>query len=282
MRPRGLRHTAYGTDSLSVLLTTVVRPDEGVPSAHRSVVPLARRAGAEALGSALLAAVVIGSGIAAQRLSPGDLGLQLLENAAATGVGLYAIILMVGPVSGAHLNPVVSLVDAALGGLAWRDVPVYATAQALGCAAGAVLANAMFALPPVTVATTDRLTGATALAEVVATAALILVIFATVRSGRATSAPAAVGATIAGAYFWTSSTSFANPAITLGRTLSDTFAGIAPASAPGFMAAQLAGGAVGYGLVRLLYPRLSASEAASAVVAHPAHPAPPTTTKVSP
>jgi arsenate reductase (thioredoxin) len=202
----------------------------------------------------LLAAVVVGSGIAARRLSPTDTGLQLLENAAATAAGLYAIILVFGPVSGAHLNPVVSLVDAAFGGLSRRDALAYAGAQVVGCVAGAVLANAMFAQTAISVATTHRATGAHVLAEVVATAGLVSVIFALARSDRTASVPGAVGAYIGAAYFFTSSTSFANPAITVGRMFSDSFAGIAPASAPAFVGAQLVGGALAAALVRVLYP----------------------------
>jgi arsenate reductase len=213
-----------------------------------------RRLLAEFLGSALLAAVVVGSGIAAARLSPGDTGLQLLENAAATAVGLYAIILIFGPVSGAHLNPVVSLVDAVLGGLSRRAARGYVVAQIAGCVTGAVLANAMFARAAVSLATTHRATAAHLLAEVVATAGLLLVIFSLARSGRGASAPAAVGAYIGAAYWFTSSTSFANPAITIGRMFSDSFAGIAPASAPAYVIAQLVGGAVALGLIRALYP----------------------------
>jgi arsenate reductase len=209
---------------------------------------------AEFLGSALLAALVIGSGIAAQRLSPGDVGLRLLENAAATAVGLYAIILVFGPISGGHFNPVVSLVDAALGGLPWRHALAYLPAQVLGCVAGAVLANVMFALDPVSIATTHRATTAHGVSEVVATTGLLLVIFSLTRSGRAERAPAAVGAFIGAAYWFTSSTSFANPAITIGRMFSDTFAGIAPTSVPLFIAMQLLGGAVAVLLVRALYP----------------------------
>ena len=187
-----------------------------------------RRLLAEFLGSAFLAAVVIGSGIAAQRLSPGQTGLQLLENAAATAAGLFAIILMFGPVSGGHFNPVVSFVDAFFGGLSWRDAAAYLPAQVAGCIAGAVAANLMFALPAVTISAKHRATPAHFLSEVIATIGLLLVIFALARSGRSRSAPAAVGAYIGAAYFFTSSTSFANPAITIGRMFSDTFAGHRP------------------------------------------------------
>lgn len=215
--------------------------------------PLARRLLAEFLGSALLAALVIGSGIAAQQLSD-DVGLQLLENAAATAAGLFALILIFGPVSGAHFNPAVSLADAALGGLRWRDAAAYVPAQILGCIAGAALANGMFELAVISISETERATGGHLLAEVVATTGLLLVIFSLVRSGRAALAPAAVGAYIGAAYWFTSSTSFANPAITVGRMFSDTFAGIAPSSAPAFIAMQLAGVGVALLLIRALYP----------------------------
>ena len=228
---------------------------------------MSRRLLAEFLGSALLAAVVIGSGIAAQELSQ-DVGLQLLENSVATAFGLFALILMFGPVSGAHFNPVVSLVDAAFGGLPWRTAAFYVPVQVAGCIAGAILANAMFELPAVSISETDRVSAAHLLSEVIATAGLVVMIFSLVRSGRAAIAPAAVGAYIGAAYWFTSSTSFANPAITVGRVFSDTFAGIAPASVVPFILAQLVGGAVALGLVRFLYPDLSAAEAGDVVVPH--------------
>ena len=229
---------------------------------------LGRRLLAEFLGSALLAAVVIGSGIAAQQLSPGATGLELLENAAATAAGLFAIILMFGPVSGGHFNPVVSFTDAALGGLRWRDAAAYLPAQVAGCAAGAVLANLMFSRPAVSISVHHRASAAHLLSEVVATAGLLLVIFALARTGRGATAPAAVGAYIGAAYFFTSSASFANPAITVGRMFSDTFAGIAPASALPFIAAQVAGGVVGWALIKVLYPGITPAEAAAAVLPH--------------
>jgi arsenate reductase len=219
---------------------------------------------AEFLGSALLAAVVIGSGIAAQRLSS-DTGLRLLENAAATAAGLFAIILICGPVSGGHFNPVVSLVDAAFGGISWRTALAYVPAQVAGCIAGAVTANGMFALAAVSISTHHRASPAHVFSEVIATAGLMLVIFALARSGRLATAPAAVGAYIGAAYWFTSSTSFANPAISVGRMFSDTFAGIAPASVPAFALAQLSGGAVAYGLVRALYPDLTPADAAQVI-----------------
>ena len=227
-----------------------------------------RRLLAEAVGSAFLAATVIGSGIAAQQLSPGDTGLELLENAAATAAGLFAIILMFGPVSGGHFNPVVSFVDAAFGGVRWREAAAYLPAQVGGCVGGAVLANLMFARAAVSISGRHRASAAHFLSEVVATAGLILVIFALARTGRARSAPAAVGAYIGAAYFFTSSTSFANPAITAGRMFSDTFAGIAPSSVPAFIAAQLAGGVAAYGLIRALYPGVTPAEAADVIFPH--------------
>ena len=243
----------------------MVCQDCGVTSAH---VLLLRRLLAEFLGSALLAAVVIGSGIAAQRLSPGQTGLQLLENAAATAAGLFAIILMFGPVSGGHFNPVVSVVDAAFGGLRWREASAYLPAQVDGCIVGAVLANMMFALPAVTISAKHRATPAHFLSEVIATAGLLLVIFGLARSGRGRSAPAAVGAYIGAAYWFTSSTSFANPAITIGRMFSDTFAGIAPSSVPPFIAAQILGGVLAAGIIKALYPAITPAEAAEIIVPH--------------
>jgi glycerol uptake facilitator-like aquaporin len=219
---------------------------------------LPRRLLAELLGTAGLVAVVVGSGIAASRLSPDDAGLQLLENAVATGLGLFVLILVFGPVSGAHFNPVVSLADAVLGRFPRRDVLPYVLAQCTGGVLGAVLANLMFDLAPVNLSGTERSGGGLWLSEVTATTFLLLVVFCLARSGLAGSSPAltagAVGAYIGAAYFFTSSTSFANPAVTLGRVFSDTFAGISPASAPGFVLAQLVGFLVAVGLVHVLYP----------------------------
>jgi glycerol uptake facilitator-like aquaporin len=237
------------------------------------VPPLPRRLLAEFLGSAFLAAVVIGSGIAAANLSPGDTGLQLFENAAATGAGLFAIILMFGPVSGGHFNPVVSLVDAALGGVRPRQALAYVPAQVGGCIAGAVLANAMFSLDAITISEKHRASEAHLLAELVATLGLLLVIFSLARTRRSEVIPGAVGAYIGAAYFFASSTSFANPAITAGRMFSDTFAGIAPASAPAFVGAQLVGGALAYMLVRVLYPDITPDEAAEVMVPRDGSPA---------
>jgi glycerol uptake facilitator-like aquaporin len=235
-----------------------------------SEMALWRRLTAEFLGSLLLAALVIGSGIAAQQLSPGDTGLELLENAAATAAGLFAIILMFGPVSGGHFNPVVSFTDAAFGGLSWRDAAAYLPVQVAGCVAGAVVANVMFAGPAVSISEQHRATGPHLFSEVVATTGLIVVIFALARTGRGRMAPAAVGAYIGAAYFFTSSASFANPAITVGRMFSNTFAGIAPSSAPGYIAAQVAGGLVAYLIIRALYPSITPAQAADVVLPHQA------------
>ncbi len=229
---------------------------------------LSRRLLAEYLGSAFLAALVIGSGIAAQSLSPHDAGLALLENAAATAAGLFAIILMFAPVSGGHFNPVVSLADAALGGLSRRDALAYIPAQIAGCITGAIVANGMFALTAISISTHHRASPAHLFAEVIATLGLILVIFALARTGRAGSAPAAVGAYIGAAYWFTSSTSFANPAISVGRIFSNTFAGIAPASVPGFVAAEVAGGLIAIVVVRALYPSATPAAAAHVVPQH--------------
>ena len=230
-------------------------------------VALARRAVAEFLGTLFLVAVVVGSGIAAQRLSPDDVGLQLLENALATGAGLVAIILAVGPVSGAHLNPVVTLVDRYFGGVSSREVMAYVPAQVTGACVGAVIANLMYELPAIQLSTKTRSGSGRDLAEVVATTGLLLVIFGVARSGRTKLAPFAVGAYIAAAYWFTSSTSFANPAVTVGRMLTNTFTGIKPSSGVAFVAFQLVGGAVAVGLIRMLYPDI-ASGSAAIVVPH--------------
>jgi glycerol uptake facilitator-like aquaporin len=230
--------------------------------------PLPRRLFAEFLGSAFLAATVIGSGIAAAQLSPNDVGLQLFENAAATAAGLFTFILMFGPVSGAHFNPVVPLVDAAFGGLRWRHALAYIPAQVIGCITGAVAANLMFSLTAISISTHHRASPAHLFAEVVATLGLLLVIFSLARTRRGDLAPAAVGAYIGSAYFFTSSTSFANPAIDIGRIFSNTFAGIAPASVPSFIVFQLIGGAVAIGVIRTLYPDLTAEEAAEILQPH--------------
>jgi glycerol uptake facilitator-like aquaporin len=228
-----------------------------------------RRLLAEFVGTGLLVTAVVGSGVMATTLSPGDVGLQLLENSVATAFALTALILTFGPVSGAHFNPVVSAADWFLGrrtgtGLTARQLGGYAIVQTLGAIAGSVLANLMFDLAAVDFSSKDRAAGHLWLGEVVATAGLILLIFALARSGRSAVAPAAVGAYIGAAYWFTSSTSFANPAVTIGRAFTDTFAGIAPASVPGFIIAQIIGLALGAGLLLALYP--GAGEAADQVV----------------
>ncbi|OJV75013.1 MAG: aquaporin family protein [Cellulomonas sp. 73-92] len=216
--------------------------------------PLWRRAFAELLGTGLLVAVVVGSGIAAQRLSPNDTGLALLENAIATAFGLAVLIVVFQPLSGAHFNPVVTLVNRTLGDRATAtELVTYVAAQLVGACGGAVLANAMFATPTA-IATTDRTDAGRLLGEVVATAGLVLLIFALARSDRARIVGPVVGAYIGAAYWFTSSTSFANPAVTVGRAFTDSFAGIAPGSAAWFVVAQLLGGIVGLGLVLLLFP----------------------------
>jgi len=213
-----------------------------------------RPALAELVGTLLLVTAVVGSGIAAERLTDDD-GVRLLVNAFATAGALVAVLLALGAVSGAHLNPAVTAADAALGRRPWADLLTYVPAQVIGACGGAVLANLMFGVPAVALSTHDRAGAGTFLAEVVATAGLVLVVFGVVRSGRAASAPYAVAAYIAGAYFFTASTSFANPAVTIGRMLSDTFAGIAPGSVAAFVAAQAIGAAAGTGLVHVLYPK---------------------------
>ena len=221
---------------------------------------LARRASAEGIGTALLVAIVVGSGIAAQRLSPGDVGLQLLANSTATGAGLVALILALGPVSGAHFNPVVTLADRILGGTSTRDGTVYVVAQVVGGCAGAIVANLMFGLPAVTLSTHTRSSGGIWLGELVATFGLLLVILGVVRSGRSSVAAYAVGGYIAAAYWFTSSTSFANPAVTIARTLTNTFAGIKPSSAPMFVAMQIVGALGAVCLARFWHPTLRTAD----------------------
>jgi arsenate reductase len=228
------------------------RPETGTGDLR---LDLGRRLVAEALGTCFLVVAVVGSGIMASRLSPDDVGLQLLENAAATAAALIGLILMLGAVSGAHFNPVVTLVDRWFGTIGTRDAGLYVAAQVLGGVLGTVIANVMFELPAAEWSTRERSSGAVWLSEVVATVGLLLVIHGCVRTGRAGAVPFAVGAWIGGAYWFTSSTSFANPAVTVARTLSDSFAGIDPASAPMFVVMQVAGAVVAYGLVRFLYPQ---------------------------
>jgi arsenate reductase len=228
---------------------------------------LARRAFAEATGTALLLVAIVGSGIAASRLSPGDSGLQLLENAVATGAALVAILFAVGPVSGAHLNPVVTIVDRWFGGISSHAAAVYCTAQVVGAVLGVAVANLMFDLEAVEISTKVRGGAGLVLGEVVATLGLLLVVFGMARSRRISAIPFAVGAYITAAYFFTSSTSFANPAVTVARTLTDTFAGIAPESVPGFLGGQLVGAVVGIVVIAVLYPTVR-DVAAELIVPH--------------
>lgn len=246
------------------------------PATDRRDLDMARRLTGELVGTALLVTVVVGSGIAAQRLSPGNVGLQLLENSTATFLGLTVLILMFGPVSGAHFNPVVSVADWVLGrrvgtGLTGRHVVTYSVAQTVGAIAGAELANLMFKVPIDRLSTTDRSGANLLLGEVVATAGLVALIFALARTDRGILAAPAVGAYIGAAYWFTSSTSFANPAVTIGRVFSDTFAGIAPGSVPGFIGAQVVGAAVAVGLVLWLYPHIGES-ADDVVIPYEHHP----------
>jgi glycerol uptake facilitator-like aquaporin len=220
---------------------------------------VARRLLAEFVGTALLVTVVVGSGIAAAQLSANDVGLQLLENSTATVFGLAVLILMFGPISGAHFNPVVTGADWLLGrrsgaGISGGDAAAYVVVQVTGAVVGSWLANVMFDRRVFELATKDRITTGHLVGEVVATAGLIALIFTLARTRRAALSAAAVGAYIGGAYWFASSTSFANPAVTVGRMFSDTFAGIAPSSAPGFIVAQIIGALVGLALIAILYP----------------------------
>lgn len=222
---------------------------------------LLRRVAAEFAGTCMLVAVVVGSGIAAQQLSVGNVGLQLLENSIATALGLAVLILIFGPVSGAHLNPIVSIADWIIGranrdGLPARDLAPYFLAQIAGGVVGTLLAGVMFDRAPV-LSTNDRVTFGHLVAEVVATAVLVLLIFALARSGRGALTAAAVGAYIGAAYWFTSSTSFANPAVTIARMFTDTFAGIAPESVAPFILMQIFGGALGIVLVFVFYPTVT-------------------------
>jgi len=226
-------------------------PETGTGRLHLDLV---RRLAAEALGTGLLLVAVVGSGIMASRLSPHDLGIELFENAAATAAALIGLILMFGAVSGAHFNPVVTLVDRAFATITTAEAALYIAAQVVGACLGTMLANLMFELPVVAVSTKTRSSGGLWLSEIVATVGLLLVIHGCVRAGRANVVPFAVGIWIGGAYWFTSSTSFANPAVTIGRTLSNSFAGIDPASVPMFVLMQLIGAVIAYGLIRLFYP----------------------------
>ena len=216
---------------------------------------LTRKLVAEGVGTAMLLIGVVGSGIMAERLSPTDVGLQLFQNAAATAAVLFAIILMFGPVSGAHFNPAVTLADWALGDFPRRHIAPYIAAQVSGAVVGTILANLMFDLSAVDWSTKDRSAGHLWLGEVIATAGLVALIFALVRTGRVRYVAGGVAAYIGGAYYFTSSTSFANPAVTVGRMFSDTFAGIEPSSAPMFIVMQIVGLVAAVLLIRFVYPQ---------------------------
>jgi glycerol uptake facilitator-like aquaporin len=230
---------------------------------------LARRATAEAVGTALLLATVVGSGIMGERLSGGNVAVALLANTLATGAGLVALILTFGPISGAHFNPAVTLADASQGGLSWREVPIYIIAQVVGAFTGVAAANVMFELPVFFASRHTRHGPSQIFSEFVATFGLLAVIWGCARL-RSSAVPFAVGAYITAAYWFTASTSFANPAVTLARSASDTFAGIRPIDAPGFIVAQLLGAAAATLLFRWLIPTLH-EEASSVVVPHSAN-----------
>jgi glycerol uptake facilitator-like aquaporin len=235
--------------------------------------PILHRAVAEGLGTAMLLAVVVGSGIMAERLSAGNLGLALLANALATGTGLAVLILVFGPVSGAHFNPAVTLADSLLGRLSWRDAAIYVIAQIVGAFGGVATAHLMFEEPLFSVSQHMRFGGGQWWSEFVATFGLLAVIWGCVRTRRDV-VPFAVGAYITAAYWFTASTSFANPAVTFARTATDTFTGIRPVDAPAFVVAQLLGAVAATALMRWLVPELS-SHADGVVVPH-APPEPPT------
>ena len=227
---------------------------------------MVRRAVAEAIGTALLLAAVVGSGIMGDRLSGGNVAMALLANTIATGAALVALILTFGPISGAHFNPAVTLADASQGGLPWRDVPVYLGAQIGGAFAGVAAAHLMFNEPVFFASQRVRSGGAQLFSEFIATFGLLSVIWGCARL-RSSAVPFAVGAYITSAYWFTASTSFANPAVTLARAASDTFAGIRPADTPGFIVAQLAGAAAATILFRWLVPSLP-KDAKKVVIEH--------------
>jgi arsenate reductase len=222
---------------------------------HDAIGLSGRSLGGEFVGCVMLMVVVVGSGLAAQSLSPGDIGLDLLENSLAIGAGLFAIINIVGPVSGAHLNPIVSVVDAWFGACSWTRALAYLPVQVVGCVAGTIVANAMFGHSWISWSTHHRASAPHFFSEIVATTGLILLIFALKRNGRHEQGPAAVGLYIFAACFATSSATFANPAVTLARSFTNSFTGIAPSSVPLYVAGQLIGGVAGAALVVLLYPQ---------------------------
>ena len=230
------------------------------------VITLTRKAASEATGTAFLLATVIGSGIMGERLSGGNVAIALLANTLATGAALVALILTFGPISGAHFNPAVTLADASQGGVRWRDVPAYVVAQVVGAFLGVAAAHLMFGVPLFSVSLRARSGAAQMFSEFVATFGLLSVIWGVTRR-RSDAAPFAVGAYITAAYWFTASTSFANPAVTLARAFSNTFAGIRPADAPGFILAQLLGAATATFLFRRLAPALPDS-ARAVIIQH--------------
>lgn len=225
----------------------------GVDTVESTLFDLSRKVCAEVIGSALLLIVVVGSGIMAQKLSPTDVGLQLLENAIATCCGLLGLILMFGPVSGAHFNPVVSLVDWLHGDMSLRDLALYTIAQILGAIIGTIVANIQFD-EPLAISTKNRYGPNLWLGEVIGTVTLLLVIHGCIRTGQKSAVPFAVAAWVCGGYFFTSSTIFANPAVTIARQFTNTFAGIQPSSVGPFIGFQYLGAVIGYGLIRFFYP----------------------------
>ena len=233
---------------------------------RRAAESLARCAVAEGVGTALLLATVVGSGIMGERLAGGNVAIALLANTIATGAGLVALILTFGPISGAHLNPAVTLADATQGGIAWRSVPAYVASQIVGAFAGVAAAHIMFGEPLFSASRHARAGWAQASSELVATFGLLSVIWGCARR-RSDAVPFAVGAYITAAYWFTASTSFANPAVTLARAATDTFAGIRPADTPAFVAAELAGAAAATLLFRWLVPTLP-DDAPAVVIPH--------------
>jgi glycerol uptake facilitator-like aquaporin len=226
---------------------------------------LSRRVTAEAIGTALLLASVVGSGIMGERLAGGNVAVALLANTIATGAALVALILTFGPISGAHFNPAVTLADASQGGIEWRDVPAYVAAQLAGAFAGVAAAHLMFGEPLLAASQRARTGGGQLFSEFVATFGLLCVVWGCARV-RSSAVPFAVGAYITSAYWFTASTSFANPAVTLGRAFTNTFSGIRPTDAPGFVLMQLIGAAAATALFRWLTPSLTAE--AKEVVFH--------------
>jgi arsenate reductase len=229
---------------------------------------LGRHALAEFTGTGLLLVAIVGSGIAAQRMAPNSPATQLFINAVVTGLALAAMIIAVGPVSGAHLNPLVSIADRIFGGLSTLETVVYVAAQTAGAIFGVVVANLMFSLPAVSVATHARAGGGVLLGEVVATLGLLLVVFSLAAKNRPTVAPFAIGGYITAAVLFTSSASFANPAVTIAREFSNSFTGISPSSVPWFIGAQIVGAGLALLALKALFPGIGRSQAVRVVIPH--------------